>query len=91
MTARAGETLRQSAYRQVSYERARQIVKWGKQAHDDLYWLGILIEEIGELAKAIIESKPADIKSELIQVAAVAVAWHEWLEDTDNDARTLYE
>lgn len=36
-------------------ERARQDRKWGIQDHSDLTWLGILTEELGELAKAIIE------------------------------------
>lgn len=59
-------------------ERFRQDEKWGEQNHGDLYWLGILTEEVGELAKDIIEYKPA--QKELVQVAAVAVSWLEALE-----------
>jgi hypothetical protein len=59
----------------VMEERARQDAKWGEQNHKDLYWLGILMEEVGELAKAIIEDKPLDGCKELVQVTAVGVAW----------------
>jgi hypothetical protein len=59
----------------VASERARQDAKWGEQNHDDLYWLGILMEEVGEAAKDVIENRSPH--KELIEVAAVAVAWVE--------------
>jgi hypothetical protein len=62
----------------IKIERARQDAKWGVQDHDAPYWLGILVEEVGELAKDIIEHR--GIYLELVQVAAVAVAWLENLE-----------
>ena len=37
-------------------ERARQEEKWGEQNHNDYYWLGILFEEAGDVAKALIEN-----------------------------------
>jgi len=40
----------------VLNERRRQDAKWGEQNHNDYYWLGILAEEFGEAAKALIES-----------------------------------
>lgn len=62
-------------------EHAYQINKWGVQNHGDLYWLGILTEEVGELAREIIENKsPNTIEKELVQVAAVAATWLECLE-----------
>ena len=61
----------------VSAERIRQDKKWGEQNHSDLYWLGILMEEVGEVAKALIENKPDEAQNELVQVAAVAVSWLE--------------
>lgn len=69
----------------ISAERDRQIAKWGRRRnHRHLYWLGILMEEVGEAAKAVIEIKPwYDIQKELVQVAAVAVAWMECVEDGD--------
>jgi len=62
----------------IMSERARQNRKWGVQNHPDLYWLAIIMEEIGETAQAIIDRKGNDeIDTELTQVAAVAVAWLE--------------
>ena len=61
-------------------ERNRQDIKWGEQHHTNLFWLGILIEEIGEIAKAILEN--GDIFEELIQSIAVCIAW---IEDKDGN------
>lgn len=65
-------------------ERCRQDQKWGPQRdHHPLYWLGILMEEVGETAQTVIEADPAnrlhsaETRRELIQVAAVAVCWLE--------------
>jgi hypothetical protein len=79
----------------LARERERQTEKWGEQNHGDLYWFGILLEEVGELAKALIEN-PEFIGSravrdmdvlltpeathELVQVGAVVVAWLEAIE-----------
>ncbi len=65
-------------------ERQRQDEKWGIQNHDPDHWLAILTEEVGELAKAILEaahgSPVEDIRKEAVQVAAVAVALIECLD-----------
>jgi NTP pyrophosphatase (non-canonical NTP hydrolase) len=63
----------------VRTERMRQDKKWGEQNHPDLYWLGILVEEVGEVSRAVIEGSAwADRRDkEIVQVAAVAVAWME--------------
>lgn len=66
-------------------ERIRQDIKWGaNRVHLDEDWKLILGEESGELSKAIFENKfdclgsdPYDIERELIDVAAVALAWLE--------------
>ena len=42
--------------------------------------LPVLVEEIGEVARAMIEEKPDDLRRELIEVAAVCVKWLELLE-----------
>ena len=79
----------------VKKERLHQEVlkKQGKFAHTcaDLRMthherLTVLTEEVGEVARAALvesglakESKPQDLEKELIQVAAVAVAWIEAL------------
>lgn len=48
--------------------------KWGEQNHHMLYWLGILMEEVGEVAKGMIEYDDDQMRKELIHTAAVAVA-----------------
>jgi hypothetical protein len=67
--------------RQVAEERIRQDAKWGVlRSHHPFTWLVILGEEVGEANKAALElnyggsATPADYRSELVQVAAVAVA-----------------
>jgi NTP pyrophosphatase (non-canonical NTP hydrolase) len=61
-------------------ERARQDAKWGEQNHGDDRWAVILGEEYGEVCLAINEGLSGELRDELIQVAAVAVAWLEALE-----------
>lgn len=63
----------------IHKERVRQDAKWGPKNRliigDDSERHLILSEEVGEVAKAILEGD--DVEAELIQVAAVAVAWLE--------------
>jgi NTP pyrophosphatase (non-canonical NTP hydrolase) len=40
-------------------------------------WLAVLAEEQGEVAKAILEGDELGLNAELVQVAAVCVAWLE--------------
>lgn len=66
-------------YSQALDENYRQVEKWGIQHHSVHEWLAILMEEVGEAAKASIEGsvmkpKVQDVIAELIQVAAVAAA-----------------
>jgi NTP pyrophosphatase (non-canonical NTP hydrolase) len=58
-------------------ERARQDEKWGEQNHPDEYWLGIVMEEIGEVAKAVIEADDKSLTSEVIHSVAVLCGWME--------------
>lgn len=76
----------QSIINDIVKERNRQDVLWG--ADRDLshgQWLVILVEEVGEVAKAMQEGDWKDIRTELIQVAAVCVAW---LENIDRGYET---
>lgn len=57
----------------VRDERLCQLMKWGPQDHDDGVWLKILVEEVGEVSKAMLEKDSAKVASEAIQVAAVAI------------------
>ncbi len=71
----------------IKIERVRQDKKWGaipSRSHEHMYWLTVLVEEVGEVAKAIWEVVSGRntltdslIKTELIHCAAVIVAWLE--------------
>ena len=67
-------------------ERMRQIAKWGDQHHDNGFWLAVLGEEFGEVARAMLKQKDGeqsiDIIEELTQCAAVCCAW---IEDLTRD------
>lgn len=69
---------------EVAFERGAQDMKWGEQNHDDGMWMKIIVEELGEAAKESLESEGwkrdeanARLRMEVMQVAAVAVAWIE--------------
>ena len=76
----------------IRKERERQRKKFGDAAHDTYdttRWLAVLMEEVGEaaqvsndeaLGKLSPEGAEKDLKAELVQVAAVAVAWLEAIE-----------
>lgn len=57
-------------------ERVRQDAKFGavpRHLRTEV-WLTVLMEEVGEVARAILEGKEEDYTKELVQVAAVAIA-----------------
>ncbi len=58
-------------------ERTRQDKKWGEQNHDPGKWSLILAEELGEACQAFLQGRHGDAVDELIQAAAVLVAWIE--------------
>lgn len=68
---------RELVFRKVTAERDRQTKKWGRQKHSNATWNLILNEEVGEVAKAILEREEGGVTKKLIQVIAVAVAWLE--------------
>lgn len=68
----------------VAAERERQDAKWGRAAglwkDSDGVKVAVLGEEFGEVCRALLENEgAARLRAELIQVAAVAVAWSETL------------
>lgn len=66
--------------KEVAHERDRQDSKWGERDQSPTIWLPILTEEVGEVARAILEGNEANYREELIQVAAVAVAMVECID-----------
>jgi hypothetical protein len=90
MTARAG------IYSAIDAERGRQKLKWAGPHDwgvgdcssfqvDPLVKLAVLGEEYGEVARALLEKDTDQLRLELIQLAAVAVAWSEALTDVEPD------
>lgn len=77
------------AVRLVMNERERQDTKWGEQNHDAEMWLVILGEEFGEACQAALadrfggknatEKRESQLRKEVAQVAAVALAMLEWM------------
>lgn len=79
----------------VANERIRQDQKWGRQRHDFPVWLTVLMEEVGELAQATLSMREyaffgnsgperdelERMRSEAAQVAAVAVAMIEHIDE----------
>ncbi len=49
--------------------------KWGDFPRADSLWLMILVEEVGEVAKAMLEGKQLDFMNELLDCAAVVIEW----------------
>jgi len=81
----------------VAMERIKQDAKWGEQNHSDLRWLPILIEEVGEVGETVNEAYPhkerlykyeaciENLEYELIQVAAVCMAWVECIRQREKE------
>ena len=64
----------------VNKERSYQDKLWGQQNHPPDKWLVILVKEVGELSKEILEYDTTDkwsMEEELIQAAAVLKAMWE--------------
>lgn len=80
-----GSGVCQSILRQVAIERDAQDRKWGGEPgtarRDDHTYAAVLGEEFGECCKAWLERDVIALRAELIQTAAVAVAW---VEELDN-------
>ena len=85
---------RETIMQAIRMERIRQDYKWGTKfgLRLDERWLTILVEEVGEVAEAILRDDDEDIVKELIQVAAVCVSWLELrTKRMDQDHEVLHE
>ena len=58
----------------VMEERFRQDQKWGEQNHQPSKWALILLEELGEVSKAILEHNDTQYRKEMVECCAVALA-----------------
>jgi len=84
LSADVAVAVRRRVYARIDAERAHQDEKWqGRTCVEeaDETALPVLVEEVGEVAQAMLEG--GDIQGELVQVAAVVVAWLERLEAED--------
>jgi len=79
----------------VLAERARQDTTWrgglGDCSHPDTpdrQRLTVLTEEVGEVARAILDHQPDQLRAEHVQVAAVCAAWLEGLHHHATERRT---
>jgi NTP pyrophosphatase (non-canonical NTP hydrolase) len=66
----------------VMHERLRQDALYGPpvlRGYSADRWLRVLVEEVGEVARALEDGNPENLVAELTQVAAVAVAMIEAL------------
>lgn len=71
------------AYQASTWDRAHTW-GWGDCSSPDVaepVKLAVLTEELGEVARAMLDGDRDDLRRELVQVAAVAVAWLEGLEE----------
>lgn len=79
-------------FEDIKKERDKQDSKWGVQEHHPAIWLMIAQEEMGEVSQAIQREvlgwgKPSDksnLYEEVIQTAAVLVAFAEQLKNEKN-------
>lgn len=89
--ARGPSRTRYWILKDVQDERERQDRKWGGvpgvERRDDHTYAAVLTEEVGEACKAWLEREPMDLRAELIQVAAVAMAWVEELDNGGMETR----
>ena len=71
--------VQERVWQDVLGERKRQDNKFGDQTYNSHeLWNVIGVEEVGEVAKAIYDGDPSShLYAEIIQVAAVYVAWAE--------------
>jgi hypothetical protein len=96
--SRRAVTVRRAVDQAIWEERSRQDARWGPlpRGLEQGEWLGVLMEEVGEVATETItrtwtEDGPPEgvidydrLSAELVQVAAVAIAWLEELGLTDD-------
>ena len=79
---------RADAYALIDAERLRQADRWGgnhpwgagdcsSDQVEPIVKVGVLSEECGEVARAVLDGNVVALRSNLDQVAAVAVAWLE--------------
>lgn len=81
---------RQEIYDWINEERDVQDLKWGPNRKQNPHtWLSILVEEVGEVAKAILNHNVSNLCDELIQCCAVIITWLESIEEENDDGKNI--
>lgn len=81
---RVAESMSRTAFTQETRaERGRQIEKWGRTNPGWAVMIAVLTEEVGEVARALLDRDPVNMRTELIQTAAVCCRIYEQLERGD--------
>lgn len=57
-------------------ELSRQFVKFPRFPADDLTALRVIVEEVGEVARALDTLDDENLKEEILQIAAVCIRWY---------------
>lgn len=92
MTESIETSINLSILSDILAERERQETEWGQQDHPDEWYLPIMLEELGETAKAMLEQHFVyaeavgyewRIRKELVETVAVGIAWLEAMERRD--------
>lgn len=73
-------------------ERNKQHAKFDEQNHTNEWWMLIVDEEAGEIAQAILHERfggkaAGTVRTELVQLVAVGIAWLEAIDRRDAAAR----
>lgn len=66
-------TNRSDIFMAISTERQRQDRLHPDDDYPDSVFLAVLVEEVGEVARAMLEGEPKQLRDELVQVAAVCI------------------
>ncbi len=64
---------RSDIFMAISTERERQDRLHPDDDYQDSVFLAVLVEEVGEVAQAMLEDEPKQLRTELVQVAAVCI------------------
>jgi len=83
------QNVQKIAFELITDERKRQDEKWGGYSHSDFVWNAILSEEIGEVAHEVLNPGLYSLREEIVQVAAVAVAWLEAIIEGEEQSEGL--
>lgn len=75
--------------RMIEDELQKQYGRWGDHSHSDEKWFQILVEEVGEVANAMLEGKSEEeVTKEIVQIG---VAVRGWLEDRNDEKGESHE